>query len=250
MSEAPASPASIDEVLGYRFRDAELASTALTHPSWANETDGGGGNERLEFLGDAVLGLVVARLLYESHPDWREGELTRARAALVNGHVLARQARELGLVDYLVLGRTERRSGGSEKERVLANLFEAVIGALYLDGGIEPVRALVSRCFGEALVDEATLQRDPKTRFQEWAHAQLQDTPRYAAVKDSGVENAEDRFTVAVTVGGASAGGIACTGAVTVGEEPWGTGIVRTKQAAERAAAAAALERVEGDVRG
>ena len=140
----------------------ELLATALTHASAAFERDGSRGNERLEFLGDAVLGLVVARLLYESHPDWREGELTRARAALVNGHVLARQAQGLGLADYLVLGRTERRSGGAEKERVLANVFEAVIGAIYLDGGIEPVRALVSRCFGEALLDEATLQRDPR----------------------------------------------------------------------------------------
>ncbi len=220
--------------LGHAFAAPELLATALTHASAAFERDGSRGNERLEFLGDAVLGLVVARLLYESHPDWREGELTRARAALVNGHVLALRARALGLVDYLVLGRTERRSGGAEKERVLANLFEAVIGAIYLDGGIEPVRALVSRCFGEALLDDATLQRDPKTRFQEWAHATLQDTPRYAAVTDSGVENAEDRFTVAVHVG----------------EEPWGTGTGRTKQAAERAAAAAALERVEGAARG
>jgi ribonuclease-3 len=218
------------ERLGHAFADPKLLETALTHASAAFEQDGSRGNERLEFLGDAVLGLVVARLLYESHPEWREGELTRARAALVNGQVLARQARELGLVDYLVLGRTERRSGGAEKERVLANLFEAVIGALYLDGGIEPVRALVSRCFGPALLDEATLQRDPKTRFQEWAHATLQDTPRYSPVQDTGVENAEDRFTVAVRVG----------------EERWGTGTGRTKQAAERAAAAAALARVEG----
>jgi len=231
---ARAPDAELAERLAHRFADPELLATALTHASAAFERDGSRGNERLEFLGDAVLGLVVARLLYESHPGWREGELTRARAALVNGRVLARQARELGLVDYLVLGRTERRSGGAEKDRVLANLFEAVIGALYLDGGIEPVRALVLRCFGTALLDDATLQRDPKTRFQEWAHATLQDTPRYAAVKDSGVENAEDRFTVAVRVG----------------EEPFGVGSGRTKQAAERAAAAAALERVEAASRG
>ena len=208
---------------------------ALTHASAAFERDGTRGNERLEFLGDAVLGLVVARLLYQSHPDWREGELTRARAALVNGRVLARQARALGLVEYLVLGRTERRSGGAEKERVLANLFEAVIGALYLDGGIEPVRALVVRCFGEALSARRharSATRRPASRSGRTPT--LQETPRYAVLKDSGVEDAEDRFTVAVCVD----------------EQPWGTGSGRTKQAAERAAAAAALERVEADARG
>jgi ribonuclease-3 len=219
----------LSERLGHVFADPDLLATALMHASAAFERDGTRGNERLEFLGDAVLGLVVARLLYERHPDWREGELTRARAALVNGRVLARQARSLGLVEYFVLGRTERRSGGSEKDRVLANLFEAVIGAIYLDGGIEPVRALVLRCFGEALTAETMLQRDPKTRFQEWAHATLRGTPRYAVLKDSGVEDAEDRFTVEVSVN----------------EQPWGTGSGRSKRIAERAAAAEAWQRVE-----
>jgi len=219
----------LSERIGHVFADPELLATALMHASAAFERDGTRGNERLEFLGDAVLGLVVARLLYERHPDWREGELTRARAALVNGRVLARQARSLGLVEYFVLGRTERRSGGAEKDRVLANLFEAVIGAIYLDGGIEPVRALVVRCFGETLTAETMLQRDPKTRFQEWAHATLRGTPRYGVLKDSGVEDAEDRFTVEVSVN----------------EQPWGTGSGRSKRIAERAAAAEAWERVE-----
>jgi ribonuclease-3 len=215
--------------LGHRFDDPTLLVTALTHASAAFERDGTRGNERLEFLGDAVLDLVVARLLYLAHPDWREGELTRARSALVNTRFLARQARALGLADYLVLGRTERRSGGVEKERVLANLFEAVIAAVYLDGGIEPVFGLVERCFGEALAGEATLQRDPKTRFQEWAHATLRETPRYTVLEDTGVEEAEDRFTVAVTVNG----------------EAWARGSGRSKRAAERAAAAEALARLE-----
>jgi ribonuclease III len=176
-----------------------------------------------------VLGLVVAELLYARHPHWREGDLTRARAALVNGRFLAEQASALGLVEYFVLGRTERRSGGAKKTRVLANLFEAVIGALYLDAGIGPVSRLVERCFGEALMGEAMLQRDPKTRFQEWAHAALRETPRYTVLEDTGVEEAEDRFTVAVTVGG----------------EARASGRGRTKQAAERAAAAEALARLE-----
>jgi len=215
--------------IGHVFADPELLRTALTHASAAFERDGTRGNERLEFLGDAVLGLVVARLLYERHPDWREGELTRARAALVNGRVLASQARAIGLAEYLMLGRTERRSGGEDKDRVLANLFEAVIGAIYLDGGIEPVRALVVACIGEALTAEATLQRDPKTRFQEWAHATLRETPRYAVLKDSGVEDADDRFTVEVSVD----------------DQVWGTGSGRSKRIAEHAAATEAWERVE-----
>jgi ribonuclease-3 len=226
--------AELSDRLGHVFADPELLGMALTHASAAFERDGTRGNERLEFLGDAVLGLLVARLLYERHPDWREGELTRARAALVNGRVLARQARSLGLVEYFVLGRTERRSGGSDKDRVLANLFEAVIGAMYLDGGIEPVRALVVRCLGEGLTAESMLQRDPKTRFQEWAHATLRGTPRYAVLKDSGVEDAEDRFTVEVSVN----------------EQPWGTGSGRSKRIAESAAAAEAWERVEAGARG
>lgn len=226
---ARAPDVALNETLGHVFADAALLELALTHASAAYEQDGSRGNERLEFLGDAVLGLVVARLLYESHSDWREGELTRARASLVNGQALAKQARALGLVEYLVLGRTERRSGGTQKQRVLANLFESVIGAIYLDGGIGPVRALVEDCFRDAIRGDASLERDPKTRFQEWAHAELQATPRYAGLEDSGVENADDRFTVAVTVG----------------EESWGCGRGRTKQAAERAAAAAALARLE-----
>jgi ribonuclease-3 len=218
------------ERLGHVFTDPALLETALMHASAAFERDGTRGNERLEFLGDAVLGLVVASLLYERHPGWREGELTRARAALVNGPVLAQKARALGLAEYFVLGRTERRSGGAEKDRVLANLFEAVIGAMYLDGGVEPVRRLVERCFGEALAGEGMLVRDPKTRFQEWAHATLRGTPRYAVLKDTGIEEAEDRFTVEVSVN----------------EESWGTGSGRSKRSAERAAAAHALLRVEG----
>jgi ribonuclease-3 len=215
--------------LGHAFEKPDLLATALTHASAAFERDGTRGNERLEFLGDAVLGLVVAELLYARHPDWREGDLSRARAALVNGRFLAEQATSLGLADYLVLGRTERRSGGAKKTRVLANLFEAVIGALYLDAGLAPVTRLVERCFGRALAGDRVLQRDPKTRFQDWAHAVRRETPRYELVEDTGVEDAEDRFTVVVTLEG----------------ETHARGRGRTKQAAERAAAAAALERVE-----
>jgi ribonuclease III len=214
--------------LGWTFRDLSLLEAALTHPSAAYERDGSRGNERLEFLGDAVLDLVVAELLFEEHPDWREGELTRARAAFVNTASLASRARELGLAEYLVLGRTEERSGGEEKDRVLANLFEAVLGALYLDGGLAPVAVLVRRAFAPVLASrESVLRRDPKTLFQEWAHAALGETPRYRTLHDSGEEEAPDRFSVSVEVGG----------------ERFGTGSGRTKRGAERAAAEQALLR-------
>jgi ribonuclease-3 len=216
--------------LGHRFAAPALLDAALTHPSWANDHGGGGGNERLEFLGDAVLGLAVAQLLYAAYPDWPEGHLTRARAALVNASALAEKARRLELGRHARLGRTEERGGGAEKERILANVFEAVIGALYLDAGLPAVVALVEREFrAELAAGDAVHARDPKTRFQEWAHAAFQRTPRYRAEADSGVEEADDRFWVAVEVEG----------------EVWGRGTGRTKRAAERAAARAALVRAE-----
>lgn len=230
MSEALATPVEeIAERTGHRFADAALLEVALTHPSAAYERDRSGGNERLEFLGDAVLDLAVARALYLAHPDWREGDLTRARAAIVNTRSLARRARHLGLGALMRLGRTEQRSGGERKERVLANLFEAIVAAIYLDGGSEPVFALVERVFGGEIRSGALLDRDPKTRFQEWAHARLRETPRYRLVRDSGVEDAEDRFAVAVDVAGSC----------------WGEGVGRSKRTAELAAAAVALERTE-----
>ncbi|MBW2245475.1 MAG: ribonuclease III [Deltaproteobacteria bacterium] len=214
-------------LLGHTFFDAELLERALTHPSSAYERDGSRGNERLEFLGDAVLDLVMAHLLYDAHPDWREGDLTRARAAMVNTESLAARARELGLGEYIRLGRTELQSGGAEKNRVLANLLEAVIGGLYLDAGIEKVFSFTERAFAEPLASgSAVLEQDPKTRFQEWAHAALKETPRYEPLADSGEEHSEDRFLVAALVG----------------EERWGEGKGRTKRAAERAAASAALD--------
>ncbi len=230
MSEARQTP--VDEIAaatGYRFADAALLEVALTHPSAAYERDRSGGNERLEFLGDAVLDLAVARSLFVAHPDWREGDLTRARAAIVNTRSLARRARHLGLGEWLRLGRTEVKSGGERKERVLANLFEAVIAAIYLDGGMEPVVALVDRVFGGEIRSGALLERDPKTRFQEWAHARLRETPRYRLVRDTGVEEAEDRFVIAVDVAGSC----------------WGEGVGRSKRVAELAAADAALTRTQ-----
>ena len=224
-----AERAALEDVLGHRFSDPRLLDVALAHPSYAHEIDGSRGNERLEFLGDAVLDLAVARLLYDAHPEWSEGDLTRARAALVNSRTLAHWARELGVGAHARLGRTERKTGGAEKERILANVLEALLGALYLDAGLPPVTALAQRLFADLLVPGSDpLAADPKTRFQEWSHAEHGSTPRYVVASDSGVENDESRFRVDVRLLG----------------EVWGQGTGRTKRSAERAAAEDALERL------
>lgn len=228
MSTQQLPSSALAETLGHAFSDLSLLECALTHPSAAFERGDSQSNERLEFLGDAVLDLVVAHLLFVAHPEWREGDLTRARAALVNTQSLAVRARELALGDYIRLGRTELQSGGADKDRVLANLLEAVIGALYLDAGLETVTTFVECVFAGPLASgRAVLERDPKTRFQEWAHAEFGETPHYKPLSDTGEDHAEDRFRVAALVGG----------------ERWGEGAGRTKRAAEREAACAALER-------
>jgi ribonuclease-3 len=232
VSEEVARPdAALEERLGYLFSAPGLLLLALTHPSRSHEQDGTRGNERLEFLGDAVLDLVVGELLYEAHPAWPEGHLSRARAALVNAGALATRARALRVGDHVRLGRTEATSGGAEKDRILANVLEAIIGALYLDGGLDPVVSLVKREFGEALAEgHAVLEPDSKTQFQEWAHRALAETPSYRLQSDTGVEDADDRFRVAVEVDG----------------EEWGSGCGRTKRAAEQEAAGMAMHRALG----
>lgn len=216
------------ESLGYEFRDRELADLALAHPSYAHERDGSRGNERLEFLGDAVLDLAIGELLFNAHPDWNEGDLTRSRAALVNQHHLAERARALGLDRHVKLGRTERRTAGEQKDSVLANCLEAVIGAMYLDAGLTQVVAWVEGAFGEGVArDGAPQTRDAKTMFQEWAHARFRITPSYRMTHDSGKDNDDERFSVEVVID----------------SEVWGTGRGRSKRLAERRAASAALER-------
>jgi ribonuclease-3 len=231
MSEGEGAPdvPALEAALGHVFRTPGLAEAALRHASFSHETLELPDNERLEFLGDAVLGLVVAETLYREHPAWSEGALTRARAALVNRANLARCARELGLGALVRLGRTERRSGGQEKDTILANCFEAVLGAVYLDGGIEPAVALARRALGRADAP-GDAPRDPKTGFQEWAHAHLHATPIYRTARDSGVEDDDARFTVEVRVGDAI----------------FGVGTGRSKRVAERLAAEQALARSAG----
>jgi ribonuclease-3 len=219
---------SISTVLGYEFTDPALLDLALTHTSYSHEDDGGRGNERLEFLGDAVLDLVISQILYEVHPEWDEGDLTRTRAGLVNQGSLAEQARNLDLGRVLKLGRTEMHSGGRDKDSILANCFEALVGAIYLDGGLAPLEGFVRRVYGSALARDAVRQRrDVKTEFQEWAHARFQLTPHYETVEDSGEDGDDARFAVEVSIG----------------TDVWGRGVGRSKRIAEGAAAAEALKK-------
>ena len=220
---------ALEERLGHRFRAPALLENALTHASAARESDGTRGNERLEFLGDAVLDVIVSRGLYEAHADWPEGDLSRTRSGLVNTASLAARARALGLPDAVRLGRTEQRSGGREKESILANTLEAVIAAVYLDGGLAAAEAAVRRVFPEAFDPRGEPGvRDPKTRLNEWALGRGGTPPRYLTVGDTGEEGGADRFRVEVHVEG----------------EAVGTGVGASKQVAERAAAEAALLRV------
>lgn len=191
------SPA-VDERIGYRFSDERLLERALTHRSASRRH-----NERLEFLGDAVLNFLIADALYQHMPEAREGELTRWRANLVRRQTLATLARKLALGRHLKLGSGEIKTRGAERDSILADAFEAVIGAVYLDGGLEACRTMVLRLFaphffpapGEKSV------KDPKTRLQETVQSQNLPLPTYAVVRVEGAAH-EQRFTVACQVNG------------------------------------------------
>jgi ribonuclease-3 len=218
--------ASLEERLGHRFAEPELLGRALTHRSWANESRGGRAddNEKLEFLGDAVLALVVGHLLFSAWPALEEGELSIARAQVVSEAGLARIARELGLGAYLRLGRGEDKSGGRDKPSLLADALEAVVAAIYLDGGFEAARAAVARLLGDRLAEAGpTGQADAKTRLQERAQATVRAAPEYRLVGEVGPDH-DKVFEVAV---------------VLLGKElARATG--KSKKAAEQRAAAAA----------
>jgi len=186
--------------LGHRFGDRALLERALTHRSAAGPA---ASNERLEFLGDAVLGLLAAELLYRRFPQAAEGELSRRRAWLVRERTLAEIARELELGGLLRLGPGELRSGGFRRDSILADALEALLGAVYLDGGLEAARAAVERLLGGHLArqPEPSALKDPKTRLQEWLQARRRPLPTYRVVGVAGAEHAR-RYTVACEVEG------------------------------------------------
>ena len=215
------------QALGYRFSDPGLLERALTHRSV-----GGRHNERLEYLGDAALSLVVAETLYQRLPDAPEGHLSRLRASLVRRTALAPMARDLGLPRRLRLGPGELKSGGFRRESILSDALEALLGAIYLDGGLEALRAAVLRLYG-ARLDELPAHealKDPKTRLQEQLQARGLALPEYRVDEVEGEDHAQ-HFSVTCRVDA-------------LGAECRGRG--RSRRAAEQAAASGMLAQLDG----
>lgn len=215
---------ALEQALGWKFSDRGLLRAAMVHRSFCAEYAGAVPNERLEFLGDAVLGLAVTDFVYTAYPDLPEGELAKLRASVVNAEVLAELARSIGVGPALVLGKGEDASGGRSKSSILADAMEAVIAAVYLDGGWEPARDLVLRLLADRIAAgaEGPGGRDYKTRLQEYAAREFDQLPRYQ-VRAEGPDHSKQFFAM-VTIRGAV----------------YGHGQGRSKKQAEQAAARAA----------
>ena len=216
----------IEEKIGYSFRSRALLVNALTHSSYANENRGRSceSNERLEFLGDSVLGMVVAEALYSRFPDLPEGRLTRMRAQLVCEESLHRVAGEIGLGAHIRLGKGEEHTGGRTRTSILADATEALIAAMYLDGGMDVARGFIERYILPELNGEYIPFGDAKTDLQELIQKKSGSTLSYELVGESGPDH-DKTFTTRVLLNGESVG----------------TGSGRTKKEAEQAAARAAL---------
>ena len=227
-----ATYATLEGHLGHKFANRTLCAAALTHKSWLNEasdtsrTD----NERLEFLGDAVLALVVSDLLMKRFPDRAEGELSKTRAVIVSESGLAKAAQAIGLGQWIFLGRGEDQAGGRGKPSILSDALEALMGDVYLDGGLAAARKVAEQLFGVALEDAHKHARnDYKSRLQERSQALLQATPQYRVVGQEGPDH-DKRFEVTISLGG----------------REYGRAMGRSKKEAEQSAAALALDILDG----
>lgn len=193
-----------EDKLGVVFKKKDILVQALTHRSYLNENPhfSVGHNERLEFLGDAVLELIVTEHLFELYPDKPEGELTSLRAALVNAEMLARAASPLGINDFLLLSRGERKDTGRARHYILANAFEAIVGAIYVDQGYDVCHDFIHRTLIPRLSEvlEKRLWKDPKSTFQEEAQDKLGITPSYRVMKEVGPDH-QKKFQVGVYLG-------------------------------------------------
>jgi ribonuclease III len=218
-------PEGLAKKLGIEFKQPKLFVRALTHRS-----AGADNNERLEFLGDAILGFIIAHKLYDAFSDADEGTLSRLRASLVNESSLAELAREQQFGDYLNLGSGELKSGGFRRDSILSDAFEAVIGALFIDQGVVACEAMISRLFAEKLnaLSVDNWQKDPKTQLQELMQANRMELPEYELVDVSGLPH-EQKFTVKCSISSSSD---ACIG----------TGVSRKK--AEQSAAEQLLDKL------
>ena len=205
-TDTTAGLAKLSRRIGYEFTDESLLRRALAHRSWCAEVGGLPSNERLEFLGDAVLGWVIAEIAYRRHGDLAEGKLTDLRKSVVNATALAEVAEAIDLGDWLLLGKGEDSAGGRQKPSILSDAFEAVLGAVYLDGGVDAAKALVARLFSERLdVAAAHLDRlDHKTVLQELT-ARLYDTAPVYLLTESGPDHAK-MFKATVLVAGEALG--------------------------------------------
>lgn len=218
----------LERLLEYTFHDRSLIVEALTHPSYLHEVSEshGGDYQRLEFLGDAVLGLLLAEMLYEQYPDWDEGALSQLRSRLAGQDILAERARRLGIGRFVLLGRGEEQTAGRDKDSILADVLEALIAALYRDGGLQAARSLVARLFVElaAAPESLVLGRDSKSELQEYLSSHDCSPPEYRLVGESGPPH--DRlFRFQILVDGQIAG----------------AGQGKSKKIAQQAAAAEAL---------
>ncbi len=221
--------ALLEERIRYTFKDKRLLQQAVTHRSYLNEHPDWpvGHNERLEFLGDAVLELVVTEYLYEHYPEHTEGEMTNWRAALVNANILSDITGEFGLNEHLLLSRGEARDTGRARQYILANAFEALVGAMELDGGYEPCKAFIGNFVLTRLPDVISkrLYRDPKSLLQEEAQERISVTPTYTVMEEWGPDHAR-QFRIGVYLG----------------KELAGEGRGSSKQDAQQAAAEDALK--------
>ena len=201
---------SLQQAIGYRFRDRGLIEHAMTHTSRANEDVSGGvfDNESMEFLGDAVLGFVIADLLFRDCPGWNEGQKSKTKASLVSTTALERRAERLNLGEHMLLGRGEEKTGGRRKQALLADSYEALIAAIYLDGGIEQARAFIAREFGGLIAearDAGGAGQDFKSTLQELLQSRDEPLPEYRLVGTIGPDH-DKKFHVEVVVRGASIG--------------------------------------------
>ena len=223
---------ALEAVLGYHFKDRALLERALRHASWCNEQQGerGEDNERLEFLGDAVLDLVVGHRLMARYPQLREGELSVTRAQVVSETGLSDVAGQLGIGQWLMLGKGEEKSGGRTKPSILADAFEAIVAAVYLDSGFDAADAMVHRLLAQRIETvEFKGFYDFKTRLQETAQARMKATPTYQVVQELGPDH-DKRFVVAVQIN----------------NDEWARAVGKSKKEAEQMAAAEAHFRLEG----
>lgn len=225
---------NLERIIGYNFKSRDILEEALTHRSYLNENQSWGKphNERLEFLGDAVLELSATQFLYLAYPKEPEGRLTSIRAALVNFQMLAEVAGEINLGDFMYLSRGEARDNGRARQVILANAMEALIGAIYLDGGTEEAFKFVERFVMKHLarVMENRLYKDPKSQLQEKVQDEYKITPQYKVLDELGPDH-NKVFKVAVYAG----------------KEKLGEGAGPSKQEAEAEAAAQALKKIEGN---